>query len=210
MTTLTAQELRERDPKRFELEYYKWFEYACDYKWWDYIEDHFKATVAEAGVTVRGIEFSLAHSQGDYAMFTGTIQVHEWMDANKQGDQTYAEKYPALRLAAEDYGDYAKVEQGYRRRNTSRVNLEGNLIGNTFPDGIFANLDPDAWDALVEEQYFSSGLEEAMQGYVDDLCNGLYSDLREEYEGMTSEDAFIESCECNEITFEIELEEEAS
>jgi hypothetical protein len=210
MTTLTAEELRERDPKRFDREYYKWLEYACDYKWWDYIEDQFKESVAAAGVTVNSIGFNVSHGQGDYARFTGTIQVHEWMDANKQGDQTYAEKYPALRLAMEDYGEYAKVERGYYSRNNARVNLDGNVLGNTFSAGIFANLDGEAWDALVEEQYFSSGLEDAMQGYVDDWCNSLYSDLREEYEGMTSEDAFIESCVCNEVTFEIELEEEAS
>ncbi len=210
MTTLTAEELRERDPKRFEREYYAWLEYACDYKWWEYIEDQFKATVADAGVTITEVAFNIAHSQGDYARFTGSIQVDEWMDVCMKGDQTYAEKYPALRLAVEDYGEYAKVERGYYRRDTAKVNLEGNLIGNTYPTGIFANLDREAWDALVEEQYFSSGLEEAMQDYVDDVCNSLYSDLREEHEGMTSEDAFIESCECNEITFEIELEGEAS
>jgi hypothetical protein len=210
MTTLTAEELRERDPKRFEREYYKWLEYACDHKWWDYIEDQFKSSVADAGVAVNSIGFAVSHSQSDYARFTGTIQVHKWMDANLQGDQTYAEKYPALRLAVEGYGEYAKVDRGYYEHNAARVNLEGNLIGNTYPTGIFENIDPDAWDELVEEQYFSSGLEEAMQSYVDDLCNELYSDLRVEHDGMTSEEAFIESCVCNEVTFEIELEEEAS
>jgi hypothetical protein len=210
MTTLTAEELRERDPKRFDREYYKWLEYACDYKWWDYIADQFKAKVADAGVTVQEIAFNLTNGRGDYARFTGTIQVHKWMDVCMKGDQTYAERYPALRLAVEGYGEYAKVDRGYYSRDTARVNLEGNCLGNTYPAGIFENIDPDAWDELVEEQYFSSGLEEAMQDYVNALCNSLYSDLSEEHEGMTSEDAFIESCECNEVTFEIELEEEAS
>jgi hypothetical protein len=30
----------------------------------------------------------------------------------------------------------------------------------------------------------------------------LYRELRDEYEHLTSEESFIESCECNEITFE--------
>jgi hypothetical protein len=43
-----------------------------------------------------------------------------------------------------------------------------------------------------------------MQDYVDDISRQLYRDLRDDYEHMTSEESFIESCECNDITFEIE------
>jgi hypothetical protein len=156
-----------------------------------------------AGVYNIKLHFSLSYSQGDYATFEGHIDVHKWMDVAKDGDQTYAEKYPALRLAIEDYGDYASVTT-YNRNCVARVNLNGECVGNTYAAGIFAGLEPEAWDELVEEQYDSAGLEQALQDYVDGISQELYTDLRDEYEHLNSEKSFIESCECNDVTFEIE------
>ncbi len=203
MPTLTAKELQAQDPKRFREEYLKWTEYALDYDWWDYIEERLKEKLEPAGVRDIKLYFRLSYSQGDYATFVGSIDVHKWMDVTKDGDQTYAEKYPALRIAIEDYGDSASLTT-YNRDCVARVSLDGGCIGNTYPAGIFAGLDSDAWDELVEEQFYEAGLEQALQDYVDDISQELYTDLREEYEHMTSEESFIESCECNEITFEIE------
>ena len=121
----------------------------------------------------------------------------------KDGDQTYAEKYPALRLAIEDYGDYASVST-YNRSCVARVSMDGGCIGNTYAAGIFAGLEAEAWDELVEEQYNEAGIEQALQDYVDDISQELYTDLSDEYEHLTSEESFIESCECNDVTFEIE------
>jgi hypothetical protein len=152
------------------------------------------------------LQFSLSYSQGDYATFEGRIDVHTWMDVTKDGELTYAEKYPALRLAIEDYGDYASVTT-YNRNCVARVNLDGGCIGNTYAAGIFAGLEAEAWDELVEEQYDEAGLEQALQDYVDDISQELYTDLRDEYEYRTSEESFIESCECNDVTFETDDEE---
>lgn len=134
--------------------------------------------------------------------------VWEWMEATKDGPQndttqTYAEKYPALFLAAQDYGDWASVNTWHRSCN-ARVTYDAHLVGNTYPEGVFSGLDQEAWDELVEEQVDAAGLEQAMQDYVDDISRQLYRDLRAEYEHLTSEESFIESCECNDVTFEIE------
>ena len=203
MPTLTARELLEQDPKRFREEYSKWTEYAVDYDWWDYMEERLKEQLEPAGVHSVKLQFSLSYSQSDYATFEGRIDVHKWMDVTKDGELTYAEKYPALRMAMEDYGDYASVTT-YNRSCGARVNLDGGCIGNTYASGVFAGLESEAWDELVEEQYDSAGLEQALQDYVDDISQELYTDLRDEYEHLTSEESFIESCECNDVTFEIE------
>lgn len=203
MSALTAQELSLQDPKRFREEYLKWTEYALDYDWWEWAEEQQKERLSSAGVTVERVEFSLSYSQGDYATFTGRIMVWEWMEATKDGDQTYAEKYPALFLAAQDYGDWASVNT-WNRRCSARVTYDAHLVGNTYPEGVFKGLDQEAWDELVEEQYSASGLEQAMQDYVDNISRQLYRDLRDEHEHLTSEESFIESCECNDVTFEIE------
>jgi hypothetical protein len=203
MTTLTAQELQTQNPKRFREEYLKWTEYAVDYDWWDYMEQGLKEKLEPAGVRDVKLHFSLSYSQGDFATFEGRIDVHKWMDVTKDGELTYAEKYPALRLAIEDYGDYASVTT-YNRNCVARVSMDGGCIGNTYAAGIFAGLEAEAWDELVEEQYDEAGLEQALQDYVDDVSQELYTDLRDEYEHLTSEESFIESCECNDVTFEIE------
>lgn len=205
MSKLTAQELQRTDPKRFQREYSEWCEYAVDYDWWDWTEERLRETLAPAGVRVERILFSLSYSQGDYATFEGRINIDMWMEVIQDGEQTYAEKYPALHLAIRDYGDYASVStQGH-----TRVNFDGNVVGNTCPTGIFSALDQEAWDELVEEQYLAAGLETALQDYVDDISHQLYRDLQDEYEHLTSEESFIESCECNDVTFEIEEECEA-
>lgn len=208
MPALTAQELKTLDPKRFQQEYSKWCEYALDYEWWEWAEEQLRERLSSAGVTVERLLFSLSYSQGDYATFEGRIMVWEWMEATKDGPQndttqTFAEKYPALFLAAQDYGDWASVNTWHRRCN-ARVNYDAHLVGNTYPEGVFSGLDQEAWDELVEEQVDAAGLEQAMQDYVDNISHQLYRDLRDEYEHLTSEESFIESCECNDVTFEIE------
>ena len=203
MSHVTANDLKTHHSKRFQEEYLKWTEYAADHDWWDYTEERLKEQLEPAGVYDIKLQFSLSYSQSDYATFEGRIDVHKWMDVTKDGDQTYAEKYPALRLAMEDYGDYASVTT-YNRSCGARVNLDGGCIGNTYASGVFAGLEPEAWDELVEGQFYEAGLEQALQDYVDDISQELYTDLSDEYEHLTSEESFIESCECNDVTFEIE------
>lgn len=198
MPTLTASELQARDPKRFKKEYESWIEYALDYEWWDYVEANFKSDMADKGVSVSHIYFSLSYSQGDYASFEGGISVDEWM-VHKGYDETY----PALYLAVKDYGEFANVSDR-SRGSWPRVNLDGHTIGNTPPSGIFKGLDEESWDELVADQYHAASLEDEMQSDVEAECRKLYRTLRDEYEHLTSEESFIESCECNNITFEIE------
>ena len=204
---LTPSELQCSDPDRFQKEYSKWCEYALDYDWWDGIEENFKRDVAAEGITVERIYFSVSYSQSDYASFEGQINVAEWMAANTDLNQTYAEKYPALYLAIMDYGDYASVSDRTSRGGWPRVSFEGNAVGNTEPAGIFAGLDNEDWDELVIDQYDAAGIEGALQSAVEAMCRKLYRDLQDACEYLTSEESFIESCEANDITFEIEDEE---
>ena len=199
MSTLTARELSLQDPRRFQREYSKWTEYALDYDWWDYMEECFKNDAAAEGISVERIYFSLSYSQGDYASFEGQINAAEWMQA-----KGYDETYPALYLAVIDYGEYASVSDRTNRGGWPRVSYEGTCVGNTHATGIFKHLDDEAWDELVCEQHDAAGLEDEMQSTVEAMCRQLYSDLRDEYEHLTSEESFIESCECNDVTFEIE------
>ena len=171
-----------------------------------------KEQLKPGGVDVERISFRLSYGQGDYATFTGYINVAEWMAAHKDGPQndntqTYAEKYPALYLALQDYGDRVAVETNHRSCGASVFMDYYGLYGNTSPSGIFQHLDQEAWDELVQEQLDAADLERELQAYVDDISHQLYRDLRDECEHLTSEESFIESCECNDVTFEIEESE---
>lgn len=204
MLHVTASDLRQRDAKRFQKEYSEWTNYAVGWDWWDCVYEGFREDVRPFGVTIgpNDMHFSLGYSQSDYAAFTGRIDIAEYMQ-EKGWDDTY----PALYLAVKDCGDYATVCD---RRSSAQVNYDGACIGNTYPAGVFKHLDQGAWDELVEEQYDAAGLEDELQSYVDEVCNDLYRCLRDEYEHLTSEEAFIDSCECNEVTFEIETEGETN
>ena len=200
MQHITVQELQTQHLNRFKKEYESWREYALDYDWWDYVVEGFAEDVRPFGVTIgpNDVHFSVSHCQSDYAAFQGRIDIADYM-REKGWDETY----PALYLAVSDCGDYATVSE---RRSNARVNYDGACIGNTYPAGVFQHLEQDAWDELVEEQYYAAGLEDELQSYVDEVCTDLYRRLRDECDHLLSEESFIESCECNDITFEIEEE----
>ena len=59
----------------------------------------------------------------------------------------------------------------------------------------------------MADQHAEADLETAMQKYVNDISDTLYGQLRDEYEHQTSEESFIESCECNDDEFDFDFEE---
>ena len=190
---MNVTELRERDPKRFKREYEKWQEHSPDYDWWDCTYENFIEDCGKLGVRVDSITFSGFYSQGDGAAFAGRVYVYEWME-NKGYDVTH----PAAYLACRDDGSYVSLTTG--RGNNMRASYTGESY--TVASGIFAGLDDDTWCSLVIEQVESLNVEEEVLSFCEDLAQELYTNLRDEYEHLTSEAMFIEHCEANEITFE--------
>jgi len=188
-------ELKERDPKRFEKEYYKWCEYAADYEWWEDLYADFTTDCAALGVRVDDITFSGFHSlQGDGAAFTGRVYVYEWME--QKGHHI---THPAAYLGCKDDGSYVRLETG--RNNNMRANIE-EYANQTAPSGMFAGLEQEAWEELVDEQISDLSIEDEVLSFCKDLARELYINLRDEYDHLTSEETFIEHCEANEVTFE--------
>lgn len=202
---VTAQQLKELDPKRFEQEYWKWQEYCLWDEWYEGVEECFTDDMAAHGVTVEKISFSGFYSQGSYASFDGKIIVHKWMATETYDDgQTYAEAFPALYLAAKQDRAVVHVSTSYR----GSVLFNEDMIDAETPVGIFEHLDVDAWEQLVAEQDERSNWESNIRGFVDLANRKLFRQLQEEYEYLTSEESFLESCECNEITFNLENDDE--
>jgi len=198
---VTAQELKSLDPKQFDKEYYKWQEYAVYDDWAEYIQEDFASQMKVQGIHVDRFTWNISYSQGDGAAFDGHITIYQWMEANPQ----YIERYPALYLACKTDGSYMTLRvsnQGlYMHTNMTEYLYE------TQPEGVFGMLDEETWVELVLDQWDSAGLEGEMKSTCERFMKDFYDRLRDEYEHLTSEESFIESCECNGITFEIEGEE---
>lgn len=195
MKEVTAKELQELDPKRFDKEYYKWLEYAADYDWWEWLEDSFKCDMKEAGINVERITFDTYPAR---AMFDGHVDMRQFMEHLRLDEQ-----YPALYLAVAQDGSYVTVREG---RYGNAFNLNEQLY-NTGPEGVFAYLDDQAWEELIDEQFSDAELETRVEEFCATACRKLARDLEADYEHITSVESFIESCECNDITFAIETDE---
>jgi hypothetical protein len=198
---VSAKELRDLDPNRFQRKYHEWLHYATDHEWWESIEDNFKRTMEEFGVTVNRIFFDLGYSQGDHAGFVGRIRLADWMAAvSADHEFTYADAYSALYLGAKYDGSFIDVDDASRGRMRFSTYVDAT---NSPPSGVYKNLDGEAWEELVDEQYHDMDVDLTIRRWVEDKADDLYRDLRDEHDALTSEDAFIESCELNEITFEV-------
>lgn len=207
MHTITPEELKKLHPKRFEKEYYKWVEYATHHDWGDWIKEDFGAEMKCVGIHVDNFWWDISYSQGDGASFDGHVKLHEWMaDTKAKDDQTYAELYPALYLACKQDGSYISVSTRNRGHYLSFSFSES--WWGTDPEGIFTGLDRETWVELVEDQASSADLEDEIRTVCERFMKDMYYKLRDEYEEITSEDAFVASCEANGITFEVEGEDD--
>jgi hypothetical protein len=197
------------DPRRFDAEYLKWTEWQWQDDWpIEDAQDYFTEMYKPKGIDISELHYRIAYSQGDFASFTGRVYLAEWMAAvqTRPDGPTYAERYPALYLACCEDGSYANIRGEDDRRGWSLDWNEGwTGVG---PQGIFQHMSEEDWDELVSEQDQEAGLEGEILKYCQAIGRELYDHLRDTYEDMTSEEAFIESCEANEITFDVEIEDE--
>ena len=197
MGTVTAQELITLDVSRFHDEYYKWRQYCMDDDDMEFIKDDFTERCGQIGVRVDNIGYCISYSQGDGAHFDGRVDVTTFMEHTKLD-----ERYLALYLAVKDDGSYVNVSPTHR--GNMQVNDWNMWANQTAPSGVFKDLPQEDWEALVDAQTDEADIEAKVLEFCKDLANDLFASLRDEYEWRTSEESFIESCECNDITFEVE------
>jgi hypothetical protein len=207
--TLTAADLKRLNRHRFDREYSKWVEWQWQDDW--YVEnthERFKEKYQPKGIEVEELHYCISYSQGDYGSFDGRVFLAEWMEAVQvcRDGPTYAERYPALYIACSEDGSYMRIYGADDRRGW-RVDFQEGWKG-VGPCGIFANMPDEDWEDLVREQASEADLETELLNYCRAIGQEIYDDLRDAYEDATSEEAFIESCEANDVTFEIETEDD--
>ena len=203
---VTAAELNVIDHEQFMKEYWEWCNYAIDYDWTDFIKEDFVRDMAPFGVRVADIHWDDVGYSASAAM-SGVVNLWTFMETYKVDDVPLSELYPALYLAVKHDESFVRVRQVGRGL---RMGLD--FYENTqylAPLGIFSALDEAPWQELVEDQWKQSGIARGtLDDFLKDKCGDLARNLDAEYEHLTSVESFMESCEINEVTFEIEIDEE--
>ncbi|RPJ30123.1 MAG: hypothetical protein EHM17_17265 [Verrucomicrobiaceae bacterium] len=191
---LTALQLKEKDPKRFEKEYYDWCNHYPDHDWWDFIEEDLTEQVSPMGVRVDSIYFE---SHYRTAGFNGHLTIAPWMQSQKLDEKWYP-----LWVAFEQDGGYVRVSNNNRR---SGFSLDWNDdITCTVPEGVFSDMAQQDWEDMLQDQLMQSSIYSLIEDWINEQGHDLGTRLREAYEWETSEENFLDMCEANEVTFTYE------
>ncbi len=157
-----------------------------DYEWWDFTYEDWYEKLTELGYNDCKIWFSGFASQGDGACFEcKSVDVKEWIKAHK------AESYfPALTGTDKEYYEAefytsAWIQQSGHYYHEYSISCSVEYSG-----------DNDETDKEVDE------LQKAIIEDARDLSRQIYKELESEYDGLTSDEAIIDTINANEYTFE--------
>lgn len=200
MREVSASELKELDPRAFEKEYYKWLEYCLDHDWTAYLIEEFKRDLESYDVRVMDVVWE--ENYGWRVAINGNMPFSTLIEVLGKKEQ-----YLPLYLDALDYGSEVLFRTGNYRSVSQRIDVSDHGFGQTYPSGVFSDLPQEAWDELCSAQFDNEDWEELAKDWLEPILDNFASKLADEYDYLTSEEAFIESCEANDVTFEIEEED---
>lgn len=160
------------------------------FDWWDFVYENFKENNDEY-FDIENIYFSGFWSQGDGAMF-------EYSDISNR-----------LRNIFIDRLDLSPMRKGWLRNNVS-VSGKGVQRGLYYHEKSCShticwevdNGDLN-WDRPLYQwiESFANDFENFVEELYVNLCSDLYSTLEKEYTYLISDEAILESLECNEYEF---------
>jgi hypothetical protein len=214
MTTLTVLELKDKYPSEFKRKYEKWREHAACHNWWDGAYGVYETAKEEAkplGFRIDAIWFSGFWSQGDGACWEGSVDLPKFLAAKNSDDPRW---HVIIELIRNDWlaSRCVIAHSGrYYHENTMSVSYENDFDPH---DETAAVQSGPYVGASVLELYDAAGGDSTINELADwveeearDYARGIYKDLEEEYEYLTSEEQFIEHCECNDVKFDVEEDE---
>jgi hypothetical protein len=199
-----------------------------DHDWWDCTVETWKQALAQIGFLDADIQFTGFWSQGDGASFTASVDAEKiislfvappaprdqiGVDADqkeiftpwimhKVGGVHVREDFTALLPLAKD-GELEismhRTSRHYSHSRTVSVDLEYRSPYNT--DALESLKDAAVNGGEIDYDYLTDHLRNAVESLFRDLCNAIYTDLRDEYEYLTGEEAAIECAEANEYLF---------
>jgi len=184
-----------------------------DDDWWECTIEQFVEDMKQKGIDTdaKQVSFRGFWSQGDGASFTGSLNLTRFFAAHPDLLESFPHHKRMLDLGG--YDDFS-IEVG---RNSS-VYYHEHTMSLTIMYGVDLDTCFDRDTALGEWAFqdLDKGLdaeilefEEAVLDLMRDYARELYRSLREEYEGLTSDEAVAEAIEANELWSPDEDEETA-
>ena len=175
-----------------------------DYEWWDCCKEYFIEKMEGCGIFVKDTRFSGFWSQGDGASFAGHIE-----DFQKFIESHNLLKYqPLIDFARHDDWREFVFEADFSGWYYSHSNTMG--FSHRLDDNYDLVGDPLLQAAIRQrcedmQAMASEFFDEAKRIFVE-AADKYYCDLEAEYEGLTSDDAVLESLMSNEEILEEEIE----
>jgi len=176
----------------------KYVDNYLNYDWWDSTYDFWVDELEKFGITttLNDISYSGFWSQGDGASFTGTLDLRVFLEAHPNIRDNHLELY----LLLIPYSGEPLASYSISLYRISHHYCHDKTIGLDW-----------AVDDWYGEEEDSGYLEKLMEGAEDDVLSQcrdymkeLYSDLEDEWEYLTSEEALLEAIEANDWVFTIE------
>ena len=163
-------------------------EYYLDYEWWDCIYEGFKETAKDKGFDVDKIYFSGFWSQGDGAMFEGSVDFNVWKPTNI--DRRVVR---CIDSGLIDLYWSVKHRGHYYHSGCRKIDFDGgNGIPYTWKSGIGAT------GRIIDEL---DKIEQQLEEDYEDLCSDLYRSLEKEYEYLMSDEVITEELTANDYDF---------
>jgi hypothetical protein len=184
------------------------YNYTNDRWWSDGVIEMAKDDGRELGFNIDKVYFSGFWSQGDGASWVGHIDVVKWCTNQMEADPQY---YMWAALA--DHGDYMNSKVGITQSGqyTHRYTMVCDA-NDLYPDdtAVYSNPDYPIFigqnvNDMIASVGGDNGLDDLLRDMLDsarDYAVKIYADLEKEYEYLSSEEAFAETAESNEWSFD--------
>lgn len=169
----------------------KYRDLNAHHDWADETIDEFKAKALALGISVDDVFWSGFWSQGDGACFTGCVRDwHEFLKAIRPGID------PAVAGWVSDNLTRMHIKTGgsYCHSGTMYVAFHYQDLDQP-PD--LEDLRLSLWKILTKNGDILYEMESDILTYLRDLADGLYRELEEEYEDLTSDEAVVDALLAN-------------
>lgn len=205
---MNIHELRAEHPKEFEREYHKWLAHEPYYDWWEDTVEPFKENGPAKGFRVDDVTFAGYGSWGDSAAWTGLVHLPTYIGA--MPDASTEPRWQIIKALVNE--GWISSQVGVITSGRGAAPYSMSLVWpEVFIDsedgeirqGMFAGADvSELFDAIGGYQAVGQ-LMDRMLDDVRSYADDIYYALRDDYEHLTSEESFIEYCDCNEVEFDV-------
>ena len=172
----------------------KYCDINVDHDWWEYTYDEFKIEMQTKGITVDEMNFSGFYSQGDGASFTGRVDMIQFLKIHGLEEHFMGATFFAGQ--GELWAEITRGSSRYSHENSVSINLISDTYNNYEEDNtryeVYATMEEvleNEWEDLEEE------VTNICRSYMQDL----YTELRDEYESLTSREAIWDTIVANEL-----------